>query len=73
MADRKKNNEVIENISTSFTKLCIFLLKDDIMYLYEYSILNDTTNLMYQYKTFPNNIHIISLEPDVGGIRTKRN
>ena len=77
MADRKKNNEVIENISTSFTKLCIFLLKDDIMYLYEYSILNDTTygksNIPNIYQTFSNIKHIISLEQDVGGIRTERN
>ena len=72
MADRKKNNEVIENISTSFTKLCIFLLKDDIMYLYEYSILHDTTygesNILNIHKTFSINMLIISLEQDVGGI-----
>ena len=77
MADRQKNNEVIEFISTSFTKLCIFLLKDDIMYLYRYSIFHDTTygksNVPNIYKTFSNNIHIISLGQDVGGIRTKRN
>ena len=77
MADRKKNNEVIENISTSFTKLCILLLKDDIMYLCRYSIFHDTaygkSNVPNIYKTFSNNIHIISLGQDVGGIRTKRN
>ena len=77
MADSKKNKEVIENISTSCTKWCIFLLNDDIMYLYRYSIFHDTTygksNIPNIYKTFSNNIHIISLEQDVGGIRTKRN
>ena len=77
MADRKKNNEVIENTSTSFTKWCTLLLNDDIMYHYKHSIFHDTTygksNIPNIYKTFSNNIHIISLGQDVGGIRTKRN
>ena len=77
MADRKKNNEVIENTSTSFTKWCTFLLKFDIMYRYKYSIFHDTTygksNIPNIDNPFYNNIHIISLEQDVGGIRTKRN
>ena len=67
MADRKKNNEVIENISTSLTN-------DDIMYRYKYSILHDTTygesNILNIYKTFSISMLIISFEQDVGVIRT---
>ena len=74
MADRKKNNEVIENISTSLTKWCILLLNDDIMYRYKYSILHDTTygesNILNIHQTFSINMLIISLEQDVGTIRT---
>ena len=74
MADRKKHNEVIENISTSLTKWCILLLNDDIMYRYKYSILHDTTygesNILNIHRTFYINMLIISLEQDVGTIRT---
>lgn len=74
MADRKKNIEVIENISTSLTKWCILLLNDDIMYHYKYSILHETTygesNILNIYKTFSISMLIISFEQDVGVIRT---
>ena len=59
MADRKKNNEVIENISTSLTKGCILLLNDDIMYRYKYSILHDTTYIKYSSDIFYQYAHNI--------------
>ena len=74
MADRKKNNEVIENTPAALTKWCILLLNDDIMYRYKYSILHDTTygesNILNIYKTFSISMLIISFEQDVGVIRT---
>ena len=70
MADRKKNIEVIENISTSLTKWCILLLNDDIMYHYKYSILHGESNILNIYKTFSISMLIISFEQDVGVIRT---
>ena len=54
--------------------MVFFLLNDDIMYHYKYSILRETTygesKILNIYKTFSISMLIISFEQDVGVIRT---